>query len=332
MIQQKNHILSRPFVFLSSWRSLPPYELLSYVFMYASVPMLAYGFYNVTIEIIWVVVLTVITLYSGFFAALIWNDITDSEIDAVAHPDRPIPSGRISSTRFFAIAIVFSALTFVFSVMVSIWCFLLVGFTALFTTFHNKYFKHRIQFPAYSEIFTPIQWVTVAIFGYLSIWTVFPDYGIIRVNPSFLGPISFQTSDFYTMIVLVLFTYFAVNAHDLPEGIHDYEGDKKKGVKTYATSFGQQNAARISFFYFILSGLFAFILYFRTYLSPLFLILFVINWIYILSHSYRLVKATEDTRDELAIIAGRKGFDYFLMSYNIIFLDVFIQLIMYYYF
>ena len=327
-----DNVLTRPFAFLSSWRSLPPYELLSYVFMYASVPLLAYGLNNYNIEMVTVVIFTVITLYSGFFAALIWNDITDSEIDEIAHPDRPIPSGRISSKRFFAIALVFSALTFVFSVMVSIWCFLLVGFTALFTTFHDKYLKHQIKLPAYSEIFTPIQWVTVAIFGYLAIWTVFPEQGIIRVNPSFLGPISFQTNDFYTMIILVLFTYFAVNAHDLPEGISDYEGDKKKGVKTYATSFGQQNAARISFLYFILSGIFAFILFYRTFLSALFLVLFLINLGYILFLSYRLIKANDETRHDLAIIVGRKGYDYFLMSYNILFLDVVVQLILHHMF
>jgi heme O synthase-like polyprenyltransferase len=51
-------------------------------------------------------------LYAGFFAALIWNDITDSEIDGIAHPDRPIPSGKISKKRFFAIALVFSAMVF----------------------------------------------------------------------------------------------------------------------------------------------------------------------------------------------------------------------------
>jgi 4-hydroxybenzoate polyprenyltransferase len=297
--------------------------------MFASVPMLAYGLKTYNNEILMVISFTVIALYSGFFAALIWNDITDSEIDTIAHPDRPIPSGRISKQRFFAIALIFSALTFIFSILISIWCFLLVGFTALFTSFHNIYLKNRIRIPAYSEIFTPLQWLTVAIIGYLAIWTVFPTLGTITINPFSIGQISFQSFDLYTMIILVLFTYFAVNAHDLPEGIHDYEGDKIKGVRTYATSFGQQNAARVSFSYFFLSGIFALILFSRTILTVLFLILFLINWIYILYQSYQLLKATDKNRKDLAIIAGRKGYDYFLMSYNIIFLDVFIQIVIY---
>jgi 4-hydroxybenzoate polyprenyltransferase len=120
--------------------------------MYASVPMLAYGIKPYDLEIITVIILTILALYSGFFAALIWNDITDVDIDSVVHPNRPIPSGRISTKKFFAIALVFSAMTFIFSFLVSFWCFILVGITALFVTFHNKYLKKIVKIPAYSEI------------------------------------------------------------------------------------------------------------------------------------------------------------------------------------
>src|SRR5512136_1433854 len=81
--------------------------MISYIFMYTSVPMLAYGIQQYDINIMRVIIFTVITLYAGFFAALIWNDITDADIDSVAHPDRPIPSGRISKKKFFVIAFFF---------------------------------------------------------------------------------------------------------------------------------------------------------------------------------------------------------------------------------
>ena len=332
MQQSKKHYVPRPFEFLSHWRSLPPYELISYILMYSSVPMLAFGMKNYDMGIIKTIVFAVITLYSGFFAALIWNDITDSDIDLIAHPDRPIPSGRISKKKFFGIALIFSALTFIFSILVSMWCFLLVGFTALFTAFHNKYLKDRVKIPAYSEIFTPIQWVTVAIFGYLAIWTMYPSFDTFLSNPFFINHHFFNINDLQNMIILVLFTYFAVNAHDLPEGIHDYHGDKKKGVRTYATSFGMHNAARISFFMFFLSGILGMILFYRTILSPLFLILFLIIWIYVLYHSYQLLKAEDENRKQLAEIAGRKGYDYFLMAFNLIFIDIFIQIILNHFF
>ena len=320
----------RPFKFLSQWRSLPPYELISYLLMYASVPMLAYGLQLYNLKILKIIIFTIITLYSGFFAALIWNDITDADIDAIAHPDRPIPSGRISSKKFFSIALVFSASTFIFAFLVSPWCFLLVGFVALFVTFHDKYLKKKVKsIPAYSEIFTPLQWVTVAVFGFLAIWTAFPQTSQILINIPYLGKISTSNSAFQQMIILILFTYFADNAHDLAEGIVDAEGDRKHGVRTYATSFGEKNAARISFSMFFISGLLGVLLFFKTILSFVFLIPFLLIWLYILYLSYQLLKSEKKEMKKIGTLVGRKGFDYFLLSYDLIFLDVLIQLIFY---
>ena len=161
---------------------------------------------------------------------------------------------------------------------------------------------------------------------------MYPSFDTFLSNPFFINHHFFNINDLQNMIILVLFTYFAVNAHDLPEGIHDYHGDKKKGVRTYATSFGMHNAARISFFMFFLSGILGMILFYRTILSPLFLILFLIIWIYVLYHSYQLLKAEDENRKQLAEIAGRKGYDYFLMAFNLIFIDIFIQIILNHFF
>ena len=128
------------------------------------------------------------------------------------------------------------------------------------------------------------------------------------------------------MILLILFTYFADNAHDLPEGIHDIKGDIKIGVKTYANSFGKKNAARISFVMFIISGVLGIILYLKTILSLIFLIPFLAIWIYTLFYSFNLIKIKDDEMEKFGKIVGRKGFNYFLLSFDLIFLDVFIQL------
>ncbi len=254
-MESKKSFLTSPLKFLAHWRSLPPYEMISYIFMYASVPMLAYGIQLYDMNIIRVIIFTVITLYAGFFAALIWNDITDADIDSVAHPDRPIPSGRISKKKFFAIALFFSALVFIFATLVSPICLIIVCVAALFVTFHDKYLKKRVKIPAYSEIFTPVQWVVVAVFGFFAIWTAIPQGTSISINLSILGTINTNKDAIIQMIVLVLFTYFTDNAHDLAEGIVDAEGDKKHGVRTYATSFGEKNAARVSFVWFLISGI-----------------------------------------------------------------------------
>ncbi len=319
----------RPFIFLSKWRSLPAYEMISYLFMFASVPMLAYGIQPYNHEIISVIVLTVFTMYSGFFAALIWNDVTDSDIDAVVHPDRPIPSCRISSKEFFGIALVFSVMTFIFAALVSIWCLILTGVVALFVTFHNKYLKKTVKLPAYSEIFTPIQWVVVVIFGFLAIWTALPQTTEILIAVPFFGSISTSGATVQHMILLVIFTYFADSAHDVAEGIHDAIGDHKVGVRTFTTSFGSKTAARISFSMFFISGILGVALYFSTPLTPIFLIPFLAIWVYTLYHSYNLVNADEKEMKEVGMIVGRKGFNYFLIAYDLIFIDVLIQILIF---
>jgi 4-hydroxybenzoate polyprenyltransferase len=328
----KGFFLTRPLGILVRWRPFPPYELICYVLMFAAAFLFAYGLHPYTSESLRLVFFTILTLYSGFFAALIWNDITDKDIDVLVHPTRAIPSGLISSKKFFAIALVFSALTFLFAVLTSPWCLILVGVTALFVAFHNKYLKKIIQLPAYSEIFTPVQWLTVPLFGFFALWTALPATGDFTLSIPVLGYLSVQRAQILPMFLLVLFTYFADDAHDLAEGIHDTEGDRRQKVKTYATSFGEKNAAKISFGMFFISGLFGMLLWFYTLLSLLFLIPFIILWCITLDRSYNLVKTNDDLqRRFLGKVIGKQGYDYLLFSYSFIFLDVLLQLLNSYY-
>jgi len=328
MESEKRFFLTRPVRFLVRWRPFPPYELICYVLMFAAAFLFAYGIRPYTIESITLVFLTIGTLYSGFFAALIWNDITDRDIDAVVHPGRAIPTRLVSSNRFFAIALVFSAFTFLFAVLTSPWCLLLVGVTALFVAFHNKYLKKIIRFPAYSEIFTPVQWLTVPLFGFFAIWTALPAAGDITVSVPLLGYLSIQRAQLLPMLLLVVFTYFADDAHDIAEGIHDADGDRRQKVKTYATSFGESNATKISFAMVFISGLIGVLLWYYTLLSLVFLVPFLILWIVTLRRSYTLVTVTDDVkRKQMGKIIGKQGYDYLLFSYALIFLDVAFQLL-----
>ncbi len=331
MLHKVGKLLNQPSIFLNKWRSFSTIRLVQYIFMFACIPMLSYGIKPYGSEIIIVIIFTILTLYSGFFATLLWNDITDIGIDAISHPDRPLPAGRISIKKMFGIALVFSALTFVFSYLVSFLCFCFASIIALFVAVHNKYLKKIVKLPAYSEITTPLQWIVVPIFGFLAIWTVIPPTGDITINLSFFGYISFNTYDFQNMILLVIFTYLADGAHDLPEGIHDLEGDKKLGVKTYAASFGVRTAARISFIMFLISGIIGIIIFIRTILTPIFLILFLLLWIYTMFNSYRLLIARNKDITDLGKIVGQKTFRFFWITYDIIFLDILIQILIFYF-
>lgn len=326
----KKFFLTGPLKFITHWRSLPLYEIISYIFMYASVPMLAYGIQKYDTNILRVIIFTIITLYTGFFAALIWNDITDADIDSIAHPDRPIPSGRITKKKFFVIALFFSSLVFIFATLISPLCLIIVCAAALFVTFHNKYLKKYIKIPAYSEIFTPVQWIVVAIFGFFAIWTALPQSTDILINIPYLGSISTDLEAIQQMFILIIFIYFTDNAHDVAEGIVDVEGDRIHGVKTYATSFGVKNAARISFTWFIIAGLTGILLFFKTVLSFVFLVPFICIWLYIIFNSFKLLISKKEDIIKVGTVVGRRGFDFFLFSFNLMFLDLLVQLLIHF--
>ena len=322
----------RPIIFLSQWRSLPLYELLSYVLMFACIPMLAYGVKSYNNEILIIIILTVLTLYCGFFAALIWNDITDVDIDAIAHPNRPIPSGKIKTKKFFVIALIFSALTFIFAFLISVFSLFLVGIAALFVAFHNKYLKRKVKFPAYSEIFGPIQWIVFVLFGFLVIWTVLPQSSEILVNISFFGSISTSGKAIQHMILLILFTYFADTSHDISEGLHDAVADHLYRIKTYTTTFGKEKAVIISIIMFVISGIIGIVLFFQSILSPIFLSLFLVLFVYTLYYPLQLLKTNKREIEEKGLFVGRKLYDYFLFTFNIIFIDLVIQILFFNYF
>jgi len=314
------------------WRTIMIYELMSFAIMYTVVPMLAYGIQGYHWEMVRILFLTILTLFSGYFATLIWNDINDIEIDRIAHPDRIMPAGRITKTQFFFIALICSALVFLGAVLISVWCLFVVGMAALFVTFHNKFLKKYVKIPAYSEIFTPVQWITVAVFGYVAIWTALPQSYALSYNLPIVGAIAFDGDSFLNMILLVLFIYFADDAHDLPEGIHDVDGDKQHGVRTYASSFGIKISAKISFSMIFISGILGIILYFRSVLSLIFLIPFLMIWFYTLHWSYRYLKKDETEMKQTGLIIGQKGFNYFLSVFVLMFLDLLVQVLYYSFF
>ncbi|HER45342.1 MAG TPA: hypothetical protein ENO12_00830, partial [Thermoplasmatales archaeon] len=150
----------------------------------------------------------------------------------------------------------------------------------------------------------------------------------INISLPLVGLLSINRAQIIPMVLLVLFSYFADDAHDLAEGINDVEGDRKLGVRTYATSFGEETAAKISFFMVVVAGIIGILLWLMTLLSLIFLIPFVLLWFYTLNQSYSLIKSTNASqRRAQAKIVGKKQYDFLLFSYTLIFLDVSFQLL-----
>ena len=112
---------------------------------------------------------------------------------------------------------------------------------------------------------------------------------------------------------------------------HHYSNmlDVGGGMGTYAVSFGENIASYVSFAMFFISGIVALLLVYLGVFSWVFLILFMIIWLYTLSYSYRLVKADKNKMKDLGLLVGRKGFNYFLIAYDLMFLDIFYRLVQY---
>ena len=70
------------------------------------------------------------------------------------------------------------------------------------------------------------------------------------------------------------------------------------------------------------------IVFFKSILSPIFLILFIILTIYTLRYPLKLIKTKKEELKEKSVVSGRKLYDYFLFTYNLIFLDLVLQLVL----
>ena len=298
------NLIKKPFTFLFEWRPYSPFRFFMYFFMFSSVPMFYYGINTYDFDFLLIILYSIIVFYTGFFAVIIWNDICDSDIDTIIHPKRALPMKKISSKKFFIVALIFSGLVFIFSLLVNFSCFIFVGLAALFVAFHNKYLRRKIKFPAYSEIVTPLQWTIIPIFGFLAV----------------------ENSYILDMILLFSFTYLADGAHDYPEGIHDAKGDRTVGIMTFTTSFNERIAAIISFIMLFLAGLVGIALYLLTSLSIIFLILFVSLWIYTLFYSFKYLRMNLEKMQHFGLKIGLKIYRFFWATYVFIFIDIIIQI------
>ena len=61
--EKNEFILKKPLKFFFKWRNFPLHELVSYVLMYASIQMLAYGIRSYDLEIILIIIFSIISLY-----------------------------------------------------------------------------------------------------------------------------------------------------------------------------------------------------------------------------------------------------------------------------
>ena len=206
---------------------------------------------------------------TGFFissAAMVTNDYFDIEVDRINHPQRPLASGKVTTTELLII-------TFLFSIT----GFITAGLLGLVTL-----------------IFAIIVWIIAISYN----WKL-KEYGLIGNIM-----VGFSVASFFIFggasvggLTNGLIWIFGVLAFifDLGEEIAadamDMVGDKKRSAKTLPLLYGKQNALRISISLFFLFIAISFIPIAMGWLNKLYSLIFIPMNISIIYLSLKLYKS-----------------------------------------
>jgi len=189
----------------------------------------------------------------GFFlsgSAMILNDFFDIEVDKINAPNRPLPSGLISSNTAIVFTIIISLLGLIISFFINKAAVLLYIIFWFIGFLYNWKLKEK---GLLGNLFVSSSVAVTIILG-----------AIVVGNPWNKAVLIFS---------LMLFVF------DLGEEIAadamDIEGDKKRNIKSIAILIGRQKALNISFLLFMIYIILSFI--------PVILNLFGISYLIIIS-------------------------------------------------
>jgi len=173
------------------------------------------------------------TLSAGFLTGLfltagsmVINDIADREIDAINEPNRPIPSRMVSLRQAQIFAVLLTAFGFGFALSLNWKCFIIAIFSWSVFTAYSSWGKRA------------------GFFGNLlvSVCVVIPFvYGGFAVSKGFAEDSS----------IFVAMAFLANTGREVTKGIVDVDGDKRKGVRTLAVSFGRLVAAAVAVVFYV---------------------------------------------------------------------------------
>ena len=165
----------------------------------------------------------------GFFlsgSAMILNDYFDIEVDKVNAPNRPLPSGLISSGTAIVFTIVISLLGLLVSFFINRMAVLLYITFWIIGFLYNWKFKEKVLL---GNIFVSFSVAITIILG-----------GIVVGNPWNIATLIFS---------MMLFVFNL--GEEIAADAMDIEGDKKRNIKSIAILVGRKKALYISFSLFI---------------------------------------------------------------------------------
>ncbi|MFO7619162.1 MAG: UbiA family prenyltransferase [Thermoplasmata archaeon] len=166
----------------------------------------------------------VVFLFTGAGNAL--NDYLDRGIDRQNHPERPIPSGRVTPRAAAMLSAVMFGASVLLGMWLSIYCMLIILL--------NLAIMLAYEFKAKSLGLSGnimISWLTASLF-------IFGGFAVLDIFPSILEPVLF----------MFLLSFFATLGREIAKDIQDMEGDA--GRRTLPMRVGPAragNAASLAF-------------------------------------------------------------------------------------
>ncbi|MDD4308649.1 MAG: UbiA family prenyltransferase [Thermoplasmata archaeon] len=167
----------------------------------------------------------VVFLFTGAGNSL--NDYLDRDIDRLNHPERPIPSGRISPKA----TCWFSGILFATSVIIGLW----LSLSCMLLILLNLGLMLAYEFKTKSEGLPGnmmISWLTASLF-------LFGGLAVLEEFPEIMVPVFF----------MFLLSFFATLGREISKDIEDVEGDL--GRRTLPMRIGNEKAgyyANVAFF------------------------------------------------------------------------------------
>lgn len=239
-------------------------------------------------------------LYLILIATFMLNDFSDRRIDEIAHPERPIPSGKVDARHIAQAAFLFYGAALIISALINRWVLLVSLVILAISFFHFRYTKKLLPITGSSEIITPLTWASMPVYCFFAVGNYDP----------------------VSILLLCLFIYFADVAHDVLGGACDVEGDKLGNVKTFASVLRKSRVVYISLMSFVLSAIAAIALYELARTGYIHLIGISILIAFILIY-YFLTLRHSDHPDFTKLVARNHSLlgNYFVAGYSLIFLD-----------
>lgn len=200
-------------------------------------------------------------------SAMIFNDLFDLEVDRINTPDKPIPSGRVTSKE----AVVFGIVTGLIAMLVAI----LIDPLVLVLSF--------------------VLW----ILGFLYNWKLKANglLGnlIVALNVAMtfiMGGISVGGVENYMVWIFGAIAFVFDLAEEIAGDAMDMEGDKKRGSRSLAILHGKQTALRISGVLFVVMILLSFVPIFLGETSVAYILPIALMDVAIIFFGLRLMRST----------------------------------------